>query len=54
MGYVQSNLGSGEQIVYEAKMHWIVFVSLKAILTLWIAPLIEYITSEFVITQIRT
>ncbi len=51
--YVQSNLGSGEQIVYEAKMHWIVFVSLKALFTLFIAPLIAYTTSEFAITNKR-
>jgi len=51
--HVQSNLGSGEQIVYEAKMHWIVFVSLKGIFTLFIAPLIEYTTSEFAITNKR-
>jgi uncharacterized membrane protein YdbT with pleckstrin-like domain len=51
--YVQSNLSSAEQIVYEAKLHWIIFVSLKAILTLFIAPLIEFSTSEFAITNKR-
>jgi uncharacterized membrane protein YdbT with pleckstrin-like domain len=51
--YVQSNLGTGEQVVYEAKLHWIIFVSLKAILTLFIAPLIAFSTSEFAITNKR-
>ena len=51
--YVQQNLGTGEQVVYEAKLHWIIFVSLKAILTLFIAPLIAYSTSEFAITNKR-
>lgn len=51
--YVQNNLTSGEQVVYETKLHWIIFVSLKAILTLFIAPLIESSTSEFAITNKR-
>jgi len=51
--YVQSNLSSGEQVVFEAKLHWIIFVSLKAIFTLFIAPLIEFSTSEFAITDKR-
>jgi len=51
--YVQSNLTSGENVVYEAKLHWIIFVSLRAIFTLWIAPLIDWFTSEFAITNKR-
>jgi len=51
--YVQSNLTSGEQVIHEAKLHWIIFVSLKAILTLFIAPLIAFSTSEFAITNKR-
>lgn len=51
--YVQSNLTSGERVECEAKLHWIIFVSFKALLTLWIAPLIEYGTSEFAITNKR-
>ena len=51
--YVNSNLISGEHVVYEAKYHWILFVSLKAILTLFISPLIDYHTSEFAITNKR-
>jgi len=51
--YVRSNLGGGEKVVYEAKLHWIIFVSLKAILTLFIIPLIEFSTSEFAITNKR-
>ncbi len=51
--YVQSNLTSGESVVYEAKLHWIIFVSLRAIFTLWIAPLISWFTSEFAITSKR-
>ena len=51
--YVQSNLSTGENVVYEATLHWIIFVSLRAIFTLWIAPLIAWYTSEFVITNKR-
>jgi len=51
--YVNSNLTSGENVVYEAKYHWILFISIKAILTLLISPLIDYFTSEFAITNKR-
>ena len=51
--YVQQNLSAGEQVVYEAKLHWIIFVSLKALLTLFIAPLIAVSTTEFAITNKR-
>ncbi|OHD62910.1 MAG: hypothetical protein A2176_02870 [Spirochaetes bacterium RBG_13_51_14] len=51
--YVNSNLTNNEQVVYEAKYHWILFVSLKAIFTLFISPLIDYYTSEFAITNKR-
>jgi len=51
--YVHENLISGEQVVYEAKLHWIIFLTLRGILTLFIAPLIELKTSEFAITNKR-
>ena len=51
--YVENNLIRGEKIVYEAKLHWITFVSLKALFTLFIAPMIDRATSEFVITNKR-
>ena len=51
--YVQSTLTTGENVVYEAKLHWIIFVSLRAIFTLWIAPLIDWYTCEFAITNKR-
>ncbi|MBC8230730.1 PH domain-containing protein [bacterium] len=51
--YVESNLTAGEQVVYEAKLHWSIFVSLRAIFTLWIAPFIAWFTSEFAITNKR-
>lgn len=51
--YVQGNLLSGENIIYEAKLHWIIFISVRAVLTLFLAPLIQTITSEFAITNKR-
>lgn len=51
--YVQQNLSTDERVVFEAKLHWIIFVSLKAVLTLFIAPLIAFSTSEFAITNKR-
>src|SRR3989338_6196071 len=51
--YVQQNLSAGEHVVYEAKLHWIIFISLKALLTLFIVPLIQSATSEVAITNKR-
>jgi len=51
--YVQSNLTSGEQVVFETKYHWMIFVSIKAVLTLFIAPLISMATGKFAITNKR-
>jgi uncharacterized membrane protein YdbT with pleckstrin-like domain len=48
--YVLSNLTKDEHIVYEAKYHWMTFVSLKLLVLL---PLIDFFTSEFVITNKR-
>lgn len=51
--YVNSVLVEGEHVVYETKLHWIIYFSLKAIFTLWLSPLIRQATSEFVITNKR-
>ena len=53
MGYIQENMGTGEEIVYEANLHWVVFCSVGALLTLFIAPIIRYMTSEFAVTNHR-
>jgi len=53
MSYVDSNLMKDERVVYRAKLHWIVFLHLKALLTLFIAPLIQRSTSEFAVTNRR-
>ncbi len=51
--YVENNLIKGEQVIYETKLHWILFFHLKALFTLFIAPMIQRATSEFVITDRR-
>ncbi len=51
--YVDSHLIRGETVVYSAKLHWIIYLTLKAIVTLWIAPFIQQATSEFAITTKR-
>lgn len=51
--YVAKNLIRNENVIYETKYHWVIFISLKSVLTLFIAPLIVRWLSEFVITNRR-
>lgn len=51
--YIDNNLIKGEIIELETTYHWIIFCSLRAILTLFIAPLIDKYTDEFAITNKR-
>jgi uncharacterized membrane protein YdbT with pleckstrin-like domain len=51
--YVNKILMNDEHVVYEARLHWIIYFSLKSILTLFILPLILVYTSEYVITNKR-
>ena len=51
--YVKHNLISGEEIVYQTKLHWKIFFTLKALLTLFVSPIIQRWTSEFAITNKR-
>ena len=53
MGYVDDNLMPGEQVTHRTRLHWTVFVSLKALLTLLLAPLVARATSEFAVTNRR-
>lgn len=52
-GYVQSHLLRGESVVHAARLHWIIFISVKSLLTLGILPLIERMSSEFAVTNKR-
>ena len=51
--YVDNNLIKDEQVELEASYHWIIFFSLRALFTLFIAPLIDKYTDEFAVTNKR-
>ncbi|MCO5231395.1 MAG: PH domain-containing protein [Chitinophagales bacterium] len=51
--YVDNNLLRDERVEFETTYHWIIFFNLKAILTLFIAPILKRYTDEFVITNRR-
>lgn len=53
MSYVEDNLMTGEQVRHRTHLHWTVFVSLKALFTLFILPLVARATSEFAVTNRR-
>ena len=53
MSYVSSVLIAGEEIIYRAKLHWKIYFTMQALLSLWFLPLIKQRTSEFVITSKR-
>lgn len=51
--YIDDNLSRGEKVVYEAHYHWVIWLELKSILTLFLRPLIMSKTDEFAITNKR-
>ena len=51
--YVENNLIAGEQIEYTTTYHWVIFLSFRAIFTLFIAPILDRNTDEFAITNKR-
>jgi len=51
--YVNNNLIKDEKVALKTSYHWIIFFSLRAVFTLFIAPLIERYTDEFAITNKR-
>lgn len=53
MSYVFDNLLKNERVVYEAKVHWSVYLSWKSLLTLFIWGWIQRAASEFAVTNRR-
>ena len=53
MSYVNSVLITGEEVIYQAKLHGKIYFTPQALLSLWLLPLIKQSTSEFVITNKR-
>lgn len=51
--YVNSHLGTGEHVVYETSNHWMIFVSIWSLLTIFIGPIVAMFTNEFAITNRR-
>lgn len=51
--YIDNNLIKDEFVEFETTYHWIIFCNLRAILTLFIAPLIDKYSDEFAITNRR-
>lgn len=51
--YVNNNLVGNEIVEYETNYHWIIYISLGSLLSLFLSPLIDQWTSEFAITNKR-
>ena len=51
--YIKNNLIRDEHIAFEGHYHWITFFTLRGLLTLFIAPLIDRYSDEFDITNKR-
>lgn len=51
--YVNNHLIKDESVVFETKYHWVIFLTLRSLFTLTIAPFIQRSLSEFVITNRR-
>jgi hypothetical protein len=51
--YVNGHLIRDESVAYETKYHWVIFLTLKSILTLTIYAWFKRWLSEFVITNRR-
>jgi uncharacterized membrane protein YdbT with pleckstrin-like domain len=51
--YISNNLIKDETVQYETHLHWKIFISLRGLFTLFIAPYIRLKTSEFGITNKR-
>lgn len=51
--YTEKHLLRGEEIVHQTSYHWMHFFSLHGMLSLFIIPLIQQYTDEFVVTNKR-
>ena len=51
--YIDNNLIKDEHVEFETTYHWIIFISLRALFTLFIAPMNARYSDEFAITNRR-
>ena len=50
---MNNNLINGETVEYETNYHWIIFCNLRALFTLFIAPMLDRYAAEFAVTNKR-
>lgn len=51
--YIHQVLTPNEHVAYEARLHWIIFLSPDNLFSLWLKPFLRRATSEFAITNKR-
>jgi uncharacterized membrane protein YdbT with pleckstrin-like domain len=51
--YINNHLIRDESVVYETKFHWVIFLSLRGLFSLFLIPLFERMNSEFAVTNRR-
>lgn len=51
--YVDNNLIRDEQVEFETSYHWIIFFNIRALFTLFIAPMLDRYADEFAVTNKR-
>ena len=51
--YIENNLIKDEFVEFETTYHWVIFFSLRALFTLFIAPLLDRYADEFAVTNKR-
>jgi uncharacterized membrane protein YdbT with pleckstrin-like domain len=51
--YITETLIEGEKVSYVANLHWAIFISWRSLFTLLVHPLLEWISSEFAVTNKR-
>jgi len=51
--YIKKHLIRGEEIAHQTTYHWIHFLSFRGLFSLFIIPLIQQYTDEFVVTNKR-
>lgn len=51
--YIHQVLTPNEHVAYEARLHWIIFLSPANLFSFWLKPFLRRATSEFAITNKR-
>ncbi len=51
--YINNNLIRDEQVEFETQYHWVIFFTWKALLSLFIYPMIKRYSDEFAVTNKR-